>query len=203
MTTAVIIHAITITTATHDGSILSVARTRTRDQEIVADITTASDIHCYEEAPIDGHDGVSYEVVTQQAPSFSIPDRIWYDFHDLLVQRLQVQALMRNTTTLKKQENLGPIPPPPTGTVEELVGVAMFVPKNPGPHPSGDNFVINGVAAVDLFPKEDDTAIEIVLKAFNNPNPTQSPVPPTKKSDGYDPFANEDFLDEPLHDFDN
>ena len=198
--TPTIIHAITITTATHDGSLLSVARTRTRDQNIVADITTASDIQCYEETPIDGHDGVSYEVVTQPAPSFSIPDRIWYDFHDLLVQRLQVQALMRNTTTLKKQENLGPVPTPPD---PELVGVAVFVPKNPGPHSSSDNFVINGVSSVDLFPKEDDTTIEVVLKSFNNPNPTQSPVPPTKKSDGYDPFANEDFLDEPLHDFDN
>lgn len=122
-----LVHTILITTATGDGQILGLTRTRTSGNSVLADMLESNDIECFASTPVNDKEGIQHEIITQRTPSYFIPDRVWHEFYDLLCMRLHMQAALRNTTTNKDQENLGDIS---NKASANSVGLVLCMPRN-------------------------------------------------------------------------
>lgn len=98
-----LIHSITISTATVDGTIIGLARTRRCYNAVLSDHMEAADFDAFDNTTIDGKPGVMHSIITQQSPDFLIPEFVWLQLYDLLSTRLQLAALQRGSTAHKTQ----------------------------------------------------------------------------------------------------
>lgn len=122
-----LIHSITISTAAGDGTVIAVSRTRTRGNAVIADRVESCDYDCFATTPFGSKAGAQHEILTQQSPDHSTPDRVWVELFDLLCMKLMMSASLRGTTILKEQDDLGPISLPGQ---PDRVGLVVCLPKN-------------------------------------------------------------------------
>ena len=164
-----LIHTITISTAAGDGTIIAVSRTRTRGNSVIADRVEARDYDCFATTRVNSRSGAQHEILTQESPDHSTPDRVWVELFDLLCMKLMMSASLRCTTVLKEQDDLGSISLPGQ---PDRVGLVVCLPKNS----EEEDVSINGKQMPEML-----KAMGFKTKAdtYLKPKPPTAPKPPT------------------------
>lgn len=164
-----LIHSITISTAAGDGTVIAVSRTRTRGNAVIADRVEACDYDCFASTPVNSKSGAQHEILTQQSPDHSTPDRVWVELFDLLCMKLMMSASLRCTAVLKEQDDLGVISLPGQ---PDRVGLVVCMPKNS----EEEDVYINGKQMPEMLKS---MGFNPKPNAYLKPKPPTTPKPPT------------------------
>lgn len=122
-----ITHSLTIASATADGDVLAVCRTRDNGFIIMADHVECSDIDAFIHAPVDGKPGITVEVFSQRRSNeHNIPPHLWNMFFDLICERLQFHAIKRRAMTRRIQRQL----PAPDVDMSKKPTLIVTTPKD-------------------------------------------------------------------------
>jgi hypothetical protein len=162
------IFSITMVFGTGDDALLSVLRTRpfsagSPDKKLVMlERVESSDMEAYVQTPVNGRKGTYAVMYTQSSPDHSIPDAFWNAFWGAISRNLQFQAVCRNATILKDQEQ---IPSPSLAAGKDAVIAALNAGMD------FDRIIINDKLAPSAF-------LTLANKAKHN----------SVSSSTYDPF---------------
>lgn len=122
------IFSITMVFGTGDDALLSVLRTRpftsptSSTPLVMLERVESSDMEAYIHTPVNGRKGTYAVMYTQSSPDHSIPDAFWNAFWGAISRNLQFQAVCRNATILKDQEQ---IPSPSLAAGKDAVIAAL------------------------------------------------------------------------------